>query len=351
VKRLSSPETVQDPHSFFVRLSAELGIPATVLIAILILWCVLSATRTPAMADVAASRDEPLRLQIVGVTFCACWWGLHQLMAETSIAYSVILSFFAALLAIGGWLIGAGLLVRLNSRGLRIASLALLVGAVGMLAYDQINMALVTGPVATLFWVMLLGADSYGPASRGTGIERTAGSMAGVAIAATGIVIAVLAWYPTLTETMPWDDRPHIDQYLQNSALTPQNLPAAKEAILKAIALDPRSVALRRQLMLLKEQLHEPVEEDERQILALDRTDMRLRISMATEPKSLPLKERLQLLPAAERVRLLKEALYLNDQLPQDELMRLTDDEKKTIADALSQLAAATAPGTAPAAR
>ena len=340
VKRLSSPETVQDPHSFFVRLAAEVGVPATVLIALLIGWCVISATRLPASPDMAASENQACWLHVLGVAFCVVWWVLHLLLAETSEAYSVILSFFAVIIAIGGWWVAGGLLVRLNARGLRITMLALLIGAVGMLAYDQINMALVTGPVTTLFWVMLMTSDSYDGAARSA--EKVIGAVAGVGLVAAGACVAVMGWYPTLNGTMPWDDRPYIDRYLTAVSFAPQNFPAAKEAIAKAIALNPRSVALRRQQMQLKEQLKEPVGEDERQILALDHADMRTRLSMATEPQSAPLAERLRLLPAAERVRLLKEVLFLNDQLPEKEIMRLTDDEKKQVAEALAELQPAT---------
>ncbi len=331
VKRLSTPETVSDPHSFFVRLAAEMGIPAAALIALLIAWCVISATRVPASPDVPASDHQAQRLQLIGVVFCVLWWVLHLLLAETSEAYSVILSFFALLIAIGGWLVGGGLLTRLNARGLRITILALLVGAVGMLAYDQINMALVTGPVATLFWIMLMAADSYDGAGRSAG--KVIGAVTGVALVAAGGCVAGMVWYPTLNGTMPWDDRPYIDRYLTAVSFAPQNLPAAKEAIATAIALNPRSVALRRQQMLLKVQLHEPVEADEREILALDHADREVRKHMAMEPSSLS---------PAERIRLLKEVLFLDDQLPQGEVTRLTSDEMKEVEAALAQLQAAT---------
>ena len=327
VKRLSSPETVSDPHSFFVRLAAELGIPAAALTALLIAWCIISATRVPTSPDLPSSDDEAQRLQILGVFFCMTWWALHQLLAETSEAYSVILSFFAAIIASGGWLVGGGLLVRMNARGLRIAMLAVLAGAVGMLAYDQINMALVTGPVATLFWVMLMTADSYDGNARQTG--KVIGAAAGAGLLAAGTCVAVLAWYPTLNGTMPWDARPYIDRYLTTAFLPPPNIASAKQAIAKAIALNPRSVALRRQQMMLKVQLHEPVEADEQAIITLDHTDREIRKHMATESSSLP---------TAERVRLLKEVLYLNDQLPQEDVQRLTGDEINEIEAALTQL-------------
>lgn len=331
VKRLSSPETVQDPHSFFIRLAAEMGFPATLLIALLIIWCAFAATRVPTHPDTPAAEDEFLPFSLLGAAFCALWWLLHQLLAETSQEWSVILCCFAAIISFGGWIVAAGLLVRLNARGLRITMLALLAGALGMLAYDQINMALVTGPVATLFWILLMAADSYDGAPRPA--NKALGITAGLALAAAALCVAAFAWYPTLNGTMPWDDRPFIDRYLTAVSFTPQNLPAAKEAIAKAIALNPRSVALRRQQMLLKEQLHEPVEEDEQQIIALDHTDMRLRLNMATEPSSLS---------AAERVRLLERILFLDKQLPEKEITRLTNDERKQIEAALARYQPAT---------
>ncbi|MGN6367696.1 MAG: O-antigen ligase family protein [Phycisphaerae bacterium] len=331
VKRLSSPETVQDPHSFFIRLAAEMGLPATLLIALLIIWCAFAATCIPKNPDTPAAEEEFLPLSLLGAAFCALWWLLHGLLAETSQEWSVILCCFAAIIAFGGWIVAAGLLVRLNARGLRITTLALLAGALGMLAYDQINMALVTGPVATFFWILLMTADSYDGAPHPA--HKALGITAGLALAAAALCVAAFAWYPTLNGTMPWDDRPFIDRYLAAVSFTPQNLPAAKEAIAKAIALNPRSVALRRQQMLLKEQLHEPVEEDEKQIIALDHTDMRLRLNMATEPSSLS---------PAERVRLLERILFLDKQLPEKEITRLTDDERKQIEAALARYQPAT---------
>ncbi len=44
-KRPSSPEDVQDPHDFFVRLSAEIGLPATALITALLAWLIVRGLR------------------------------------------------------------------------------------------------------------------------------------------------------------------------------------------------------------------------------------------------------------------------------------------------------------------
>jgi len=342
VKRLSSPETVQDPHSFFVRLASEMGLPAAILIGLLIFWSALSATRVPAEPDVPASPEQSRRLQQLAILFCPLWWLLHLLIAETSEAYSVILSFLAAVIAFAGWSIAAGLLSRLNARGLRVITIALLLGAMGMFVYDQINMALVTGPVAMLFWFMLAAADSYDAPAQRPGLLKPFGFAAAVVLFAAAVCIAVLAWMPALNGTMPWDARPWIDRYITAASLPPQDFTAARTSLTEAIARDPRSVALRRQMMLLKERLHEPVDEDAREILALDHADMHLRLNIATENSSLPL---------PERIRILKDVLYLDDQLPTDEVTRLSGKERSEVQAMIKQVESATVPATAPRAK
>jgi hypothetical protein len=184
---------------------------------------------------------------------------------------------------------------------------------------------------------MLATADSYDAPPRRAAIAKSAGALAAASILAAGVCLALFAWLPTLNGTMPWDTRPFIERYLAALTTPPPDLAAAKSALNEAIARNPRSVALHRQMVFINEQLHEPVEDEVRTILSLDHTDMRLRIGLATQTPSLP---------AAERIRILNETLDLDAQLPPGELQHLTDHEKDEIHAALAQLQSSTIPAT-----
>ncbi len=96
--------------------------------------------------------------------FCCAWWTIHQLIAEASDLYSIELSAISAVISAATFALAFGLLALTQQRGIRALGIAALLGALGMLLYDQINMAVVTGPVAMLFWMLLGLADSHDPA-------------------------------------------------------------------------------------------------------------------------------------------------------------------------------------------
>ena len=334
VKRASSPEDVKDPHSFFVRIAAEMGVPAAVLVLALIVWMVLAAMKKGAAEAMATWNVR--NAMMGGVFFCGVWWVLHQLLAEPPDEYSVILSGLAAVIAAGGWALAEGLMSFCGGRGLRFVAIAAVVGAVGMLVYDQINMALVTGPVAMFFWVSLGLGESWSVravASSGTVTPGKPGALSGqiggVVFAAAGVVIAAMVWWPTLRGTMAWDPLPWEEQYLAATQADRPDFAAAEHALDEAIARSPRSTELLRQRVLVKLQLHESTVEDVHRILELDRTSARVRVSLATTGSDLP---------AAERIEMLEQAVQLDAQLPGDETTRLSAQEHAGIDGEIAEL-------------
>ncbi len=71
--------------------------------------------------------------------------------------------------------------------------------------------------------------------------------------------------------------------------------------------------------MLIKMQLHEPVAGDIRAMLELDRANGRIRKELAMPDTDLP---------AAERIAILQQALRFDAQLPADEIMRLSAEDR-----------------------
>jgi MFS family permease len=334
VKRASSPEDVKDPHSFFVRIAAEMGVPAAVLLLALIVWMVLASTKKGEEEKSAAW--DVRNAMMGGVLFCGVWWVLHQLLAEPPDEYSVILSGLAAVIAAGGWALADGLMSFCGGRGMRFVAIGAVVGAVGMLVYDQINMALVTGPVAMFFWVSLGLGESWtvgAVPSSGTVPPRKPGALSGqiggVIFAAAGVVIAAMVWWPTLRGTMAWDPLPWEEKYLAATQGDRTDFAAAERALDEAIARSPRSTELLRQRVLVKLQLHESTAEDVHRILELDRTSARVRVTLATTGSDLP---------AAERIEMLEEAMRLDAQLPGNETTRLSAQEHAGIDGELAEL-------------
>jgi hypothetical protein len=334
VKRASSPEDVKDPHSFFVRVASEMGVPAAVLMGALVVWMVLAGVKRN-----GGEEEGPWNLRNAlagGVIFCGVWWTVHQLMAEPGDQYSVILSGLAAVLGASGWAVACGLMSECGGRGMRFVAVAGVVGAVGMMVYDQINMALVTGPVAMWFWVLLGLGESFSASAARPPAAVTPGKpgalwgrIGGVVLCAAGIGVMGVVWWPTLRGTMVWDPFPFEEQYVRAVQGDRPDFAAAKGALDEAIARSPRSTELLRQRVLLELQLHEPTAEDVHRILELDRSSARMRMSLGMPESDLP---------AAERVAMLEEALRLDAQLPRDETTRLSAQEHERIEGAIGEL-------------
>jgi hypothetical protein len=223
----------------------------------------------------------------------------------------------------------------LTSMGIRVVALSAMAGAVGMLLYDQINMALVTGPIAMLFWVLLGLADSYDPPAGAAEVRRGNFFVALLACAvpagAASILFCVLG-FRDYSGKLAWDPAPLELQYI-HLAQQGGNLNEALAVLDEAVARAPRSIELRNQRIAVKQKLHLPVAEDIRQILQLDRNNARPRVAFGLMESDLP---------AAERAAMLREGLELDRQLPEDELKRFPAGEKAEIERQIQGLMAQT---------
>jgi hypothetical protein len=325
-KRPAAPEDVIDPHSFFVRLAAELGLPATLLIALLLVWTALSAVRpAPELPAPAGAPPNSANTLIAGTAFALSWWLLQYAIAGPYDVYFLSLAIINALIASAG---GVSTFLILESwlpaERLRAITLAGVIGALGMLAYDQINMALVTGPVAMLFWMLLHLADAdYPPAARRQPLGYSLAMIPAVAGLATLVLLAI----PILRGTMPWDAAPFEYRFLQ--AMNTSDPRTAEAAVDDALARSPRAMDLLRERIALRQRLHEPIADDLRRAFSLDRANARIRVVYALPPSDLP---------DAERARALREALAFDAALAPDEPKRLSPEERQRVEEALRAL-------------
>lgn len=318
-KRPAAPEDVIDPHSFFVRLAAELGLPATALIAILLVWTALSATRPrlelPAPPAAVPNTTNTL---IAGTAFALAWWLLQYAIAGPYDVYFLLLAMINALIAaaagISTFLILESWLPLERARALTLAAL---VGALGMFVYDQINMALVTGPVAMLLWVLLNLADAdFPPSAR----RQPLGYAVAAIPALGGLATLLLVCLPTIRGTMPWDPAPQEFRFL--AAMNARDPRAAAPALDQALDRAPRSMDLLRERIALRQRQHEPIADDLRRAFTLDRANARIRVAYALPPSDLP---------DAERARALWEALRFDQALAPDEPKRLSSEERQRV--------------------
>ncbi len=331
VKRPAAPEDVSDPHSYFVRAAAELGIPAAALLAILLACSVIAAARAPLIMPEISGQGPPMlsvNVLVVAGLFCAAWWLLHYAIAGP---YEVYFLYLAILYALVSACAGGGAFMLMELAPPRSASLALaaLLGALGMFIYDQINMALLTGGAATLFWFLL---GFAGAAAPGRGVaSKLLRFIPPISLAGAAGFIGAALWIPTLDGTMPWDPAPAEYAYLR--AAMGRDDRGALQPLDEALALAPRAADLVTQRILLKQRLGQPVADDIRRLFTLDRANARVRVRFALPPSDLP---------AAERARYLREALAFNAQLAPDEPKRLSAAEIAAINQALATLQPAT---------
>ncbi len=312
-----SPEDVKDPHSIFVRFAAEGGLPLTLIILILIVWLLVSGLRSRKLPDPPVWGKASL-WGIAAVIML--WWLIRLLIAEVpTLEFNIIMAFLNAAIAAA---VAALILSALGKvSGTRISRLlnVLVIGAAGMLIYDQINMGLTTGPLAMTFWCILAVAaapcDELKQATPALSSRVTA-----CVIAAAGVALGIFVWAPLTTQSFAWDPTPWEDRGMlaQNSQ---QSLAAWDEAI----ARNPRSVELRRQRMRIRQTLQQPIEQDIEAILALNNSDARLFMDLGLMSSNLP---------PARRKEILEQALKLDDLMPADQprKMRLAEREKLTAA-------------------
>lgn len=323
VKRPSSPEDVKDPHAFFIRFLAEAGIPAAALVAALIVLYVLAAVRRQATTPEEAHPPDRVALT-GGVVFCAAWWTIRGVLAATT-TYEALQCLVYAVLAAGAMLATLWVLEHVTRAGLRAVLAALLLGALGMLVYDQINMALVTGPVAMLFWV-LLGAAA---ADDGQADGSRRGRVAALTLWAGGLLLLALVVVPVWTEKFAWDPRPFERRFVKD-AMSGRNFEALQD-LDAAIQRAPQALDLRRYRIQIRQRVGKPVATEIRRVLDLDRANAEVRVALAMEPSDLP---------PAERVLYLEQALELDAQLPPKEAKLLSPEKRRAVQDRIAELRA-----------
>jgi hypothetical protein len=338
-KSPSSPEDVQDPHSFFVRLAAEAGIPATIAVATLILCMVQGAWRRrvhPAAADTPAASQGIYGPLILGGCGAVAWLPLHFL-AEAMNEYTLILNFLFFLLS---WTVFAAVMTlfdALDDSATRIVSLAGVVGALAMLLYDQVNMALVTGPVAMLFWMMLAVGESS---------ASTSGAIAGApvpvvrrwprwlrfsipsALLAVSVATAAVLLFPLASGTFAWDPAPC--EYAYITQFQEGQVEPALTSLNAALERAPNNIELRMQrIALLRDRLHRPVAAEIRKIFELDRANAAPRLLLALPDSDLP---------APERIAALQDALAFDQQLPPGEVKHLSPEQLRNVKATIARL-------------
>ncbi len=308
-----SPEDVKDPHSIFVRFASELGLPAAGLVAVLIASYFRRAFAGP--APPAAAGEPPRRRSLagtalVGLAFCTVWWTIRAAVAEPPVdwatrAWLTVFDIFYGMLAFIGLLLAAAQFQILRAAAaIRVLCLAVALGAAGMLLYDQVNMALVTGPVAMFFWVLLGACEPPETESDVLAAPpaRAARVTGGMMIAAAAVLV-VLLWVPVAEHSLPWDNTLREGRVRE---LLARNEPTRALAELDdAIAHDRRSVALLRWKVDIEAAAHRSTRDALRRIIELDPTDAVLLKTLAEMASDLPI---------PERIAALEHALWLDDQ-------------------------------------
>jgi O-antigen ligase len=368
----NSPEDVKDPHNFFVRLASEAGIPLAIAVLALIIWMLQGAWGSKAAApqpdsgsvapvsprrrkaEFATGRSSTpaIRLSpfhsglIVAAGVAVAWVPLHFL-AEKGTEYAVIITAF---FAFGAWFVFAAVMALLDSlepAATRMVVFAGVIAAMGMLLYDQINMALVTGPVAMLFWMMVgLGESMHVSKPANTASSSSiAMSLWGFAGVVSAVLLCTLAYGMSA-----WDPAPYEYAYIRHDSNGPlvqvpvagngtmayrHKIPIeealrAFESLKDAIKRTPNSIELRLALIsLLRDTLHKPVADEIRSAAALDHANASLRVMLASPDSDLP---------ASERILMLEQALELDKQLSPEEPKRLQPEKIRQIQDTIARL-------------
>lgn len=356
----SAPEDVKDPHNIFVRIAAELGIPA-VLIFILLIGLWFYRVFCPP-ADSHQRHQTPPMVLILG--FACLWWmgnGLSRSIgAGRAIPYILELSVVYAAIAIVAMAVMCQLFTCISHQYRRKIEIALAVGAAGMLLYDQINLALVTGCVAMLFWVVLAlaqplegqpalavsidsshaGADrssSKRSASQHAANLQPSGAISGTAstqgrpaasaswkdilarIWGAGLVAASLALVvgvitPVVSGHFAWDTKAYAAQYKKD--MVDGHLHRALVDIDHILRFNRRSPAWLERKITVMEELGQNPRNVTLLLLHLNTADARVRIPLAMTPASG--------LTLPERIAELKLAVRLNDELPKTEVTRIS---------------------------
>ena len=343
----SAPEDVKNPHSVFIRVAAEMGLPAMVLwAAIIAVYFGLVLESQPQTARTSAS-SRPLPVGALAA-FALAWWWIHfEVLGSTrhTLAYVALLDTLYGLAALVGMALAAHAWTHLKPEFQRFVYLAGVLGAAGMLLYDQVNMAQVTSSVAMLFWMVLgaFAAPLSVPRQKDDSIRLNGQTLfwPETAFGALGCIgaalAAILIWIPIVRRTQPWDPARFVRHYSRNIAAA--NLPAALHDAQAVLQRDSRSQNWLSQIIAIKMRLGEDPAAQVQEMFALNRADARFRFRLVSTTACG--------LTAAQRLAQLQLALKLNAQLPPTEPARFTPQELAEIHQLIRTLTAAQHPNTA----
>lgn len=352
-KAPSSPEDVKDPHSFFVRLAAEGGVPVALTVGALLAWMLWRAfAKQP--PDAQDADDEFPSPVIAAAAVAGIAWALLRMLGLPYTDYSMITSFLFAAFGVLAFAAVLYLLWHLEAANARIGgaaptrfvALAAVVAALGMFLYEQVNMALVTGPCAMLFWMMLAVGDASGGGG-GAPARRVASLATAIISLAAGAATLFFLAIPLAGGNASFDPATHEYEYVrqydammraiarQDRKNLPDHAAAMQRSLQRAIELSPRSIELHRQWIAIQQlfkeqQLPSRSTVDEiRKVLNLDRANARQRLDLALPESDLP---------REERIAALEDALRFDEALPADEAKRLTEAQKKEVRDKIAAL-------------
>ncbi|MGC8625512.1 MAG: O-antigen ligase family protein [Phycisphaerae bacterium] len=334
-----APEDVKDPHNMFIRIAAEAGLPAAIGFVALVLWGFLAALRED---HAAVNGDDQRALPISGLLAFSAAWFLGRLALDHpgwgmpgAVEYDLTLAALYAGAAVGGMLLANRLWRVINSEYRSLVVKAAVLGAAGMVLYDQINIALATGPAAMFFWIILgsfatrraayrheLGRDNRKPGPPETNVPRTTqtlrgGVMAGGVLCVFALLLGVMVWIPTVRGTLAWD--PSLYRQAFKRAVKAKNWSAAVTAADAVLARNTRSQNWLERKIGVEMRMGMDPRRDVLKLLSINRTDARVRLPYALTSHSG--------LTVAQRIAQLKLALQLNSALPKDELERLSAQE------------------------
>lgn len=334
----SAPEDVKNPHSVLIRVAAEMGLPAMVLWAavIAIYFGLILEPQPITPGETVACRPLPFW----GLTiFTATWWSIHFMVLGSTrhtVKYMALLDTLYGLAAVTGMVLASHAWTQLKPEFRRFVTLAGVLGAAGMLLYDQVNMAQVTSSVAMLFW-MVLGALaapllSSGPEPDSAQVQPHAFYRPGATVGAFGVLGAVLAavliWVPIVRRTQAWDPARFVHEYSLN--LAAGNLPAALRDAQAVWQRDTRSQNWLSQIITIKMRLGKDPAAQVQRMFALNCADARFRFRLVSTAACG--------LTPAQRVAQLQLALKLNAQLPPTEPARFSPRELAEIHRLISTL-------------
>ncbi|NNM85406.1 MAG: O-antigen ligase family protein [Phycisphaerales bacterium] len=322
----SAPEDVKNPHSVFIRAAAEMGIPAAVLLVGLFAAAFALVCRQT--QDIEDHGLAPL-LPVNGGAFIVAAWGARMALVTSTPMLDAILAVIYGTVSFGGYYLGATAFKVTSPSGRRFLMFALAIGCAGMLLYDQVNMALLTGPVAMLLTLMLglvvaPAASSTGETKRYTPITLAAAVLSTIA----AVVIIGWLWIPIMRRNLPFDPRPVAREY--TASMKTHNYAKALAAANHALKLDPRSQNWLMRTIGLQIALGENPAANVHRLLSLNRADARFRIALVENPHCG--------LSRDERLAQLRLALQLNSQLPKNEVQRLSPQEVASIRAFIRQL-------------